>query len=88
MLGCPKGVTMDLSMIAEDLATYRLYSTPLGCQLVGDSREILRLLPSQSIDLIVTSPPFALLREKSYGNKDQQEYVSWLMEFGRAAFRH
>ena len=72
-------------MSAQNLDPFRMYSTQLGSQVVGDSREILRLMPDESIDLIVTSPPFALLREKSYGNKDQQDYVAWLMDFGRAA---
>lgn len=62
-----------------------LYWTDLGRQVCGDSREMLSLLPSASVDLIVTSPPFALLRKKSYGNEDQSEYVAWLSEFGRAA---
>jgi len=52
---------------------------------VGDSRDLLRLLPEGSVDLIVTSPPFALLRKKAYGNEDQHAYVSWLAEFGRRA---
>jgi len=72
-------------MLPDSLQNHRLYSTQLGSQFVGDSRELLRLLPDASVDLIVTSPPFALLREKSYGNRDQQEYVDWLCEFGRAA---
>lgn len=63
-----------------------VYRTSLGRQVWGDSREILRLLPEGCVDLIVTSPPFALLRKKSYGNEDQSEYVAWLSEFGRAAF--
>jgi DNA modification methylase len=46
-----------------------------------------KLLPQESIDLIVTSPPFALLRQKSYGNQDQELYVDWLLEFGREALR-
>lgn len=29
----------------------------------------------------MTSPPFALQRQKDYGNKDQTEYVDWLIEF-------
>lgn len=29
----------------------------------------------------MTSPPFALQRQKAYGNKDQAEYIDWLMEF-------
>lgn len=59
-----------------------LYQTNLGQQLVADSRTVLIQLPQNSVDLIVTSPPFALLREKSYGNESQAEYVSWLMNFG------
>lgn len=63
------------------------YRTRHGVQVCGDSRDVLQAFPDQSIDLIVTSPPFALLRQKAYGNEDQEAYVSWLSEFGRAAFR-
>ncbi|MGO9259702.1 MAG: DNA-methyltransferase [Bryobacteraceae bacterium] len=65
----------------------RIYETDHGLQVSGDSREILRLLPDESVDLIVTSPPFALLRQKSYGNEGQASYVEWLSEFGAVAFR-
>lgn len=61
------------------------YTTPAGAQIVGDSRELLRKMPEASVDLIVTSPPFALLRKKAYGNEDQHEYVNWLSEFGKLA---
>lgn len=64
-----------------------LYGTRLGAQLVGDSQALLGLLPEESVDLIVTSPPFALLREKSYGNESQGAYVQWLAGFGKAALR-
>ena len=67
----------------EDIQVYR---TAKGLQVCGDSRELLKALPECSVDLIVTSPPFALLRQKSYGNRDQEDYVAWLSEFGRAAF--
>lgn len=63
-----------------------VYSTPRGLQLCGESCEMLRYVKDESIDLIVTSPPFALLRKKTYGNRDQDEYVSWLCEFGKTAF--
>jgi len=62
-----------------------IYSTQLGQQVIGDSRIVVATLPDESIDLIVTSPPFALLRQKSYGNESQAQYVEWLLEFGRAA---
>lgn len=61
------------------------YRTEVGTQLIGDSRDMLRGLPPASVDLIMTSPPFALLRKKAYGNEDQHEYVAWLAEFGRLA---
>jgi len=64
---------------------HKVYKTKQGLQLAGDSRELLALLPAESVDLIMTSPPFALLRKKAYGNKDQSEYVDWLCEFGRVA---
>jgi site-specific DNA-methyltransferase (cytosine-N4-specific) len=64
-----------------------VYRTDLGTQYQGDSRALLRRLPEGSVDLIVTSPPFALLRPKSYGNKIQSEYVSWLADFGMLAKR-
>ena len=38
-------------------------------------------MKSGSVDLICTSPPFALLREKEYGNVSSSEYVDWFMRF-------
>ena len=64
-----------------------VYTTDLGTQLCGDSSVLLKLFPEESVDLIVTSPPFALLRQKSYGNEAQEVYVDWLLEFGREALR-
>ncbi len=57
------------------------YRTRSGTAYAGDSRELLRQLPDESVDLVITSPPFALQRQKAYGNKDQAEYLDWLMEF-------
>lgn len=65
----------------DDLPT-PVYSTRKGACYLGDSLELLRKMPEGSVDLVVTSPPFALLRQKAYGNKDQAEYVDWLCEFG------
>jgi DNA modification methylase len=59
-----------------------VYSTRKGACYLGDSLELLRLLPEDCVDLVVTSPPFALLRQKAYGNKDQSDYVDWLCAFG------
>ena len=63
----------------------QVYATDSGTQLTGDSRDLLALLPADSIDLIMTSPPFALLRQKTYGNELQADYVKGLRGFGEAA---
>jgi DNA modification methylase len=63
------------------------YSTPLGRALIGRAQEALDELPGDSIDLVMTSPPFALLREKEYGNLDEERYVDWLLSFGPAIRR-
>ena len=47
-----------------------LYYTELGKAYEGDASELLRSLPENSIDLVITSPPFALQRKKEYGNKN------------------
>jgi len=63
------------------------YRTPYGTAHIGDSRKLLELLPDESVNLVITSPPFALLRKKSYGNKSQEEYVDWLMTFAEIVHR-
>ncbi|MDI7774954.1 site-specific DNA-methyltransferase [Asticcacaulis sp. EMRT-3] len=57
------------------------YKTPSGEAWCGDSLDLLKGLPDGSVNLVITSPPFALQRKKEYGNRDQHEYVEWLSEF-------
>jgi DNA modification methylase len=57
------------------------YLTGRGAAYTGDSRALLEALPNSSINLVITSPPFALQRKKEYGNAEQHEYVDWLTEF-------
>ena len=57
------------------------YVTRQGAAYCGDSLDLLDGLPEGSINLVITSPPFALLREKSYGNHAQEHYVDWLLGF-------
>ena len=63
------------------------YSTQLGAAYVGDSTKLLTQLPDNSVNLVITSPPFALLRQKEYGNREQPEYVDWLLRFGKLVFK-
>jgi len=64
-----------------------LYKTVYGKAIVGDSLELLAQLPENSVDLVITSPPFALQRQKEYGNLDQEEYVGWLLHFTKEVKR-
>jgi site-specific DNA-methyltransferase (cytosine-N4-specific) len=63
------------------------YFSSSGEMLHGDSLDILARLDDNSIDLVITSPPFALQRKKEYGNKEQYEYVEWLSQFAHLVFR-
>jgi len=63
------------------------YFTSKGAAYIGDSRVLLECLPDASVDLIVTSPPFALQRQKEYGNLDQHDYIDWFLSFGRIVYR-
>jgi DNA modification methylase len=57
------------------------YKTGKGAMFVGDSLELLAELPNDSINLVITSPPFALQRQKEYGNLEQHEYIDWFLAF-------
>lgn len=64
-----------------------LYTTSLGKAYVADSLEMLAQLPDNSVNLVITSPPFALQRKKEYGNKDEYEYVDWLAQFADLVYK-
>lgn len=59
------------------------YTTPLGAAVLGDSLEVMREMRDGSVNLVVTSPPYALHFKKEYGNASQAEYVNWLLPFAR-----
>lgn len=57
------------------------YTTQYGAAYLGDALTYLRQMEHESVDLIVTSPPFALKRKKEYGNVHANDYVPWFMDF-------
>ncbi|MFQ3621906.1 MAG: DNA methyltransferase [Acetobacteraceae bacterium] len=58
------------------------HKTRLGEMVWGDSRAFLfNGAKPNSVDLIMTSPPFGLVRKKSYGNEDADEYCNWFRPF-------
>lgn len=78
-----RNIVSSLSAAEQNRSGQRaVFGTAFGQAILGDSRNVLETLPPESVDLVVTSPPFALLREKEYGNHDQGAYVDWLCGFG------
>ena len=57
------------------------HSTEHGQIHHGDCLDVLRSLPAASVDLVVTSPPYALASKKAYGNVSANEYVNWFTPF-------
>jgi DNA modification methylase len=60
------------------------FETEKGKIYHGDSSFLMSdVLQEKSIDLIMTSPPFALVRKKDYGNEDADRYLEWFKKFSR-----
>ncbi len=76
-----------LSSIYEDMPINPAYTTSCGAAFCGDSKELLQGLADESVDLVITSPPFALQRQKDYGNAEQQDYVEWFSSFAEIVYR-
>lgn len=67
----------------RDGLPHPLYATDHGSAYVGDALDLLQYVPDRSINLILTSPPFALTRKKEYGNCAADEYVQWFLQFSK-----
>jgi len=57
------------------------YAKAHGAAYLGDSTKLIKRVGTASVNLILTSPPFALTRQKEYGNKSADEYVKWFLGF-------
>lgn len=57
------------------------HQTRHGQIYLGDALDVLRNTDRQSVDLIMTSPPFGLVRKKEYGNADANDYLEWFKPF-------
>jgi len=54
---------------------------------LGDCKEVLQKLPSNSVDLIVTSPPYADQRKGTYGGIHPDKYVEWFLPISKQLLR-
>ncbi len=63
------------------------HETALGSITRGDSLDVLATYEDESVDLIMTSPPFGLVRKKDYGNVDANDYIDWFRPFAEQFHR-
>ena len=55
--------------------------------ILGDCADKLKEIPADSIDLIVTSPPYADQRKDTYGGVSPDKYVEWFLPISRELLR-
>ncbi len=55
--------------------------------ILGDCKEVLKSLDENSIDLIVTSPPYADSRNGTYGGIKPDHYVQWFLPVSKELLR-
>ncbi len=55
--------------------------------LFGDSKEQLKSIPDNTVDLIVTSPPYADQRKNTYGGIRHDNYVEWFLPISAQLLR-
>jgi DNA modification methylase len=63
------------------------YKTESGAAYLGDALELIKHVPDGVINLIMTSPPFALTKKKPYGNEEASKYVNWFKPFAKEFWR-
>ena len=70
-------------------ATHLLFEAgPITSTLyLGNCFEVLQRLPNSSVDLIITSPPYADQRKNTYGGIHPDNYVGWFMPIADELFR-
>lgn len=55
--------------------------------ILGDCGEVLKTFSENTIDLIVTSPPYADRRKNTYGGIKPEDYVDWFLPIGKELLR-
>jgi site-specific DNA-methyltransferase (adenine-specific)/site-specific DNA-methyltransferase (cytosine-N4-specific) len=54
---------------------------------LGDSKEVIKIIPDNSVDLIFTSPPYADQRKSTYGGIHPDKYVEWFLPLSKELLR-
>jgi len=75
--------------MTNEIVSELYFKTKRGRLFVGDSSILMksRRIRPKSVDLVITSPPFGLIRKKEYGNEDADKYLNWFKPFAEGFLR-
>lgn len=60
-----------------------IFTTDRGVALFGYAEEAVKQIDDDSVQSIICSPPYPILREKQYGGKHVNEYLDWFMKIAQ-----
>ena len=63
------------------------YITNFGVAYLNNALEVLKALPDNCVNAVITSPPYALHFQKEYGNAEKANYIEWFSPFAAEIFR-
>lgn len=63
------------------------FQTRNGSIYFGNCLDYLSNLDDCSVNLVITSPPYALIKKKQYGNEESREYLDWFRPFAKEIYR-
>ena len=78
------GKGRDALHMARPGTVITIFVTDHGVALYGRCEDAIGVVENGSVQLLLSSPPYPLLRKKRYGNQDAADYVDWLVEVARA----
>jgi site-specific DNA-methyltransferase (cytosine-N4-specific) len=73
--------------MTKNTAPTVFHATKRGKIYHADSLDVMRAMKPESVDLVMTSPPFGLTRKKEYGNAREEEYLTWFRAFAKEFHR-
>lgn len=80
-----KSRQQDFNAISKALSDHTQFNAKNAIVSQGDSLELLKLLPDNSVSLILTDPPYHSTKKSNiYGDtafKEDQHYLDWMKEF-------
>ena len=60
-------------------AVLTLFETDRGIFLWANAEDALGVIERESVDCIMLSPPYPLIKTKEYGNLDERQWVEWML---------